>query len=280
MNNEQARKLAAQALDALAQALEQGKSEAMTAYLAAMARFHRYSFGNVLLIALQMPEASRVAGYRTWLEMKRYVKKGEQGIVIFAPIRLRKHKHNDGGDGNSGDGETPEESQSDPDETVETFKSVYVFDISQTDGEPLPEFAGVRGDPDAYLTRLRMHVEEAGIELAYSENLRGASGASTGGRISLRPGLPPAEEFATLVHELAHERLHHGPERQELSQTVVELEAEAAAFVVCQTVGLDTGTASSDYIQLYRGDKALLAASLETIQTTAADILSAIGVDG
>jgi hypothetical protein len=103
----------------------------------------------------------------------------------------------------------------------------------------------------------------------------GADGVSRGGRISIRPGLAPAQEFSVIVHELAHELLHRGEDRPQ-SKTVRETEAEAVAFVVCQAIGLETGTAASDYIQLYDGKTDTLAASLNRIQYIASEIIMSI----
>jgi hypothetical protein len=99
---------------------------------------------------------------------------------------------------------------------------------------------------------------------------------SSGGRITLLPGLPAAEEFSTLVHEVAHELLDRGARRLETTKQVRETEAEAVAFVVCESLGLETGSASADYIQLWHGDAQLLTASLEIVQRTAAMILGAL----
>jgi hypothetical protein len=103
-----------------------------------------------------------------------------------------------------------------------------------------------------------------------------AKGLSSGGKITLLPDLSAAERFATLVHETAHELLHRDDRRTQTTRTVRETEAEAVAFVVCEAVGLDTNTASADYIRLYSGDKATLAESLHFIQSTAGAILTAI----
>ncbi len=102
-----------------------------------------------------------------------------------------------------------------------------------------------------------------------------ALGVSRGGRISIRPDLEPAVAFSVLAHELAHELLHRGEDRP-ASKTVRETEAEAVAFVVCQAIGLETGTAASDYIQLFDGKAETLAASLDRIQKTAAEIIAAL----
>jgi hypothetical protein len=115
-----------------------------------------------------------------------------------------------------------------------------------------------------------------GIELEFNERIAPAMGMSYGGKIVLLPGQSKAEEFATLVHELAHEMLHKAERRTQTTKTVRETEAEAIAFVVSKAVGLQTGTASADYIQLYHGNASLLAESLEVIQKASAVILAAL----
>lgn len=262
MKAEQAKKLADQALTNLAAALEQGKSEALTAFLAAAARFHDYSWGNVLLILTQKPEATRVAGFQTWKTFNRFVRKGEHGIVIMAPMLIKPKEDDRRAD--------------DADRTILRFKAVYVFDVSQTDGDPLPAFARVGGNPNGHTERLKDLVAAKSIALGYADSLGGADGQSGNGTIRLRTGLSPAEEFAVLAHELAHEMLHKGDRRKGTSKKVRETEAEAVAFVVCQAIGLETGTAASDYIQLYAGDKATLAESLDFVQQTAAEIIAAV----
>lgn len=270
MKAEQAKKMADEALANLATALEQGQSDAMKSFLAAVGRFHRYSFGNIMLIASQKPDATRVAGFQTWKSLGRFVKKGEKGIVIIAPMVLRSKDTSDSG---KVDGE---------DRTILRFRAVYVFDVSQTDGAPLPEPAAVSGDPSGYTDRLKAFIAARGITLEYLSDLDAtvllgkADGASYGGKIALRADLSPAESFSVLVHELAHEMLHRTDKENRPSKTVRETEAEAVAFVVSQAIGLTTGTASSDYIQLYAGDKDTLAASLDRIQHTAAAIIQAV----
>lgn len=266
MKAEQAKKLADEGLEHLAAALEHGQSETMKSYLTAMGRFHHYSFGNVMLIVMQKPDATHVAGFQTWKNFNRFVKKGEKGIVIIAPMLIKPKEDESRG---AHDGDRP----------FLRFKAVHVFDVSQTDGELLPEFARVGGNPNGHMDRLKAFVATRGIALEYSESLAGARGLSHGGRIELLSELTPAEEFAVLTHELAHEMLHKGERRKDTSKTIRETEAEAVAFVVCHAIGLDTATHASDYIQLYDGDKATLAESLDFIQKTAAEILAAIGDD-
>lgn len=115
-----------------------------------------------------------------------------------------------------------------------------------------------------------------GIELEYNEAIAPAQGVSFGGRIALLPGQSPAEELATLIHEAGHELLHRGDRRAATTKAVRELEAEAVAFVIGQAIGLTMGTTSADYIKLYNGDAAMLAASLEAIQNASAVLLAAI----
>jgi hypothetical protein len=114
------------------------------------------------------------------------------------------------------------------------------------------------------------------IEVEFKESIAPALGMSYGGRIAILPGQAAAEEFSTLVHELSHEMPHKAERRTATTKTVRETEAEAIAFVVPQTIGLDAGHSSADYIHLYQGNAALLAESLEVIQRTSALILSAI----
>ena len=263
MKTEQVKTITDNALTQLMSMVEQGHSETLVHYLAAMSRFHRYSFHNCMLIYTQRPTATRVAGFHGWRKLGRFVRKGEKGILILAPMVFKTDA-----DAIPSDSQEPK--------TCLRFKAAYVFDLSQTDGDPLPCLSSVAGEPQEHLTRLKALVTANAITLDYSEAIRPALGCSSGGAITLLPGLSPAQEFSVLTHELAHEMLHQGAARMTTTRTVRELEAEAVAFVVSQAVGLETGTAASDYIQLYSGDKAALAASLGAIQETAVTILRAV----
>jgi hypothetical protein len=264
MKIEQAKQIANKAIEQLSQALEQGQSQTLRNYLAAIGRFHRYSLRNVMLIATQNPTASYVAGYNAWRTLGRFVKKGEQGILILAPIVRAK---------NSG----TEQTETDESSTPVGFRAAYVFDISQTDGKELPRLNCVNGDPNEYRERLGKLVTEQGIVLDYSEDIAPARGRSSGGKITLLPGQSAAEDFATLAHEFAHEMLHRDQRRAQTTKRVRETEAEAVSFIVCSGIGLETGSAAQDYIQLYEGDAKLLTESLEHIQRTASRILNSIG---
>lgn len=266
MKIEQAKQIASKAFEQLRQALECGQSDTLKTYLRAIGRFHQYSFRNVMMIASQKPAASYVAGFHAWRILGRFVKKGEQGIMILAPIVRAKNSE-------------MASCQTDDSPTVIAFRPAYVFDISQTDGKEIPELGRVKGDPLEQRERLEKFIEKQGIVLEYSKDIAPARGRSSGRKITLLPELSPAEDFSILVHELAHEMLHRDQRRSHTTKRVRETEAEAIAFVVCNGIGLDTGNAAQDYIQLYEGDAVLLRESLEHIQQTAAHILTAIGAE-
>jgi hypothetical protein len=262
-----AKDVIAENVKALIAQLEAGKSDALTAYLDAMARFHNYSFGNILQIARQRPDATNVAGLYTWNQFGRRVKKGEKGIQIFAPMIGKNRKKQEEAEQNRDEKSTS---------ILVGFRAVYVFDVAQTEGAELPAPAAVTGEAGAHLDRLIEFVQQQGIELEYNERIAPAQGASYGGKIVLLPGQSKAETFATLVHELGHEMLHKADRRTATTKVVRETEAESIAFIVGKAIGLQTGTASADYIQLYHGNAALLAESLEVIQRTSAVILAAL----
>ena len=275
-NHNTTQALVAANIQFLAEQLEAGHSEVLTGYLNAMARFHTYSFGNILLIARQRPDATHVAGMYAWNQLGRRVKRGEKGIQIFAPMlgRRRRNASQPSGESDATDAKTTE-ARSASWELI-GFRPVYVWDVEQTEGRELPGLETVKGDVGSYLASLTAFVKHQGIKLDYFEKSGSAKGVSYGGAIRLEPDMEPAEEFSVLVHELAHEMLHKAERRTLTTKTVRETEAEAIAFVVSKSIGLDTGNASSDYIQLYHGNAKLLQESLEIVQRTAAVILGAI----
>lgn len=265
MKVEQAKQIANKAVEELGRALERGHSETLRTYLSAMSKFRTYSLRNVMLIASQRPSATRVAGYHTWKKLGRQVKKGATGILILAPITIRK----------SAESVAQEEGS-----TAKTigFRAVYVFDVADTEGQPLPELGRTEGNPSGYSDRLKDFVSGCGIQLEYSDEISPALGRCLPGKIVLMPGLSPAEEFATLAHEVAHSLLHRTARRTQTSKRVRETEAEAVAYVVCAAIGLKAGR-SADYIQLYSGDKETLAESLQHVQNASTQILHAITPD-
>ena len=263
MKEDRAKKLADDALADLEAQLKAGHSEALVKFVECLSRFHHYSWLNCMLIASQRPEATHVAGFRKWLELKRCVRKGEKGIAILAPMTYRRQVEDDDGNESTAVG-------------IRGFKVVHVFDVSQTDGEDLPEFAGISGEPGELLDGLELLIRESDIELRYEVLPFGTKGLSEKGAIVITEGLGQAERFAVLAHELAHEWLHDGQRRKETTKTILETEAEAVAYAVCRAFDLDCSTHSSDYIQLYQGDAEVLAQSLALIQQTAARIIRAL----
>jgi hypothetical protein len=227
-----------------------------------------------MLIARQRPTATRVAGIRTWNSLGRFVKRGEKGILILAPMVGRRVQRKDEIATEIETSNAAEERKAA--QELYGFRAVYVFDVDQTEGKELPSLTDVRGDVTGFRERLIEYVETQGIKLSYSEKIAPAKGLSSGKRITLLTGMQPAEEFSTLVHELAHEMLHRSERRTLTTKQVRETEAEAVAFVICQSLGLETGSASADYIQLWNGDSKLLQESLEVVQRTAAVILGGI----
>ncbi len=262
------RRMAEDALNLLAAELEAGKSEALQNYLATMGRFHRYSWGNVLLIGSQRPTATHVAGYHTWQRLGRHVKTGEKAIMIFAPILVKERE-------NSPPAPSPDKTVAKQNDVFRLtgFRTASVFDLEQTEGKPLPQFAKTTGDPREFADKLKALVAKQGIAIEYDKAIAPAQGVSDGGKIRLIPGLQPAEEFSVLAHELAHEMLHHKKDETRLPKVFEETQAEAVAYVVSRGVGLETNSAAADYIALYKGDKKTLAESLSAIQETSSRIL-------
>src|ERR1700722_16529760 len=150
---EKARKITEEALDRLSTELEAGRSEALQNYLAVMGRFHRYSWGNTLLIASQRPNATHVAGFHAWHQLGRSVKKGEKGIMILAPMIVKQKETQ------------PERDSSEGVFGIAGFRTALVFDLKQTDGQPLPEFEKTAGDPKDYGDKLKAIAGARGISL-------------------------------------------------------------------------------------------------------------------
>lgn len=261
----------------LAEQMARGKSEKLVRWLEFVSRFHSYSAGNLVLILVQKPDATHVAGLRQWNRMGRKVRAGEKGIAILAPMTVRaksetaRVKEEEESEGS--DGESPSARRS------TYFKPVHVFDVSQTEGAELPRLIEATGDASASLPALAKAVRTAGIvleELVRVPGAPSASGASFGGRIVVRSDLAPPEAFRTLAHEFAHELLHWPKDGspKEPSRKVRETEADATAYVVCRRFGIDCDAA--DYLLLYDADPKLLLGRLETVRTTSAKVIDAI----
>jgi hypothetical protein len=280
MNRDEALKKSDDALEELAQALQQGKSEKLLEYLGMLSRFHHYSFCNLILIFTQFPNATQVAGYGKWRELNRFVRKGEKGISILAPLIRNRFKKDSTADSSSQVPVMPEpvmdsdkQAASNP-KVLYGFRVVHVFDVSQTEGQDLPEFASLDGDPGETIAHLESVIRNRGIELIFSNELpAGANGMSQGGKITISDSLPTPQRFSTMVHELAHEMLHWHDRDNRPPKAIVETEAEAVAYVVCRAVGLDCSTRASDYIQLWQGDSKILLRSLEKIRSVSSTIL-------
>ena len=270
MKKEDAVELADRCLKELAASLEQEQTDVPEKYLSALARFHDYSFRNMMMIVNQFPDASKVAGFHTWRKLGRWVKKGESGIAILAPMIGRKQD----------EAESPagvEAKKSDA-KSVFGFRAVHVFDISQTEGEDLPKLSEISGSAADNLMYLESVYDTLNIKLETRPMPDGTRGVSLGGHVVVKEGLNEAMRFRVLAHELGHELMHRDIVGDEVikNHKLIETEAEAVAFVVCKAHGVDTQALSSEYICLHRGDNKLLMASLDRIQQTATRIIGLI----
>jgi hypothetical protein len=251
MKIEQAKVIAEKAIGQLAESLERGHSEELRKYLAAMAKFPKYSWHNVCLILAQRPDTARVAGYQTCRQLGRQVNRGAKGVLIFAPIVRRKAESQEQ-EGVSGDAGSAVK--------LVGFRGIHVFAEEDTSGQPILRLSSCTGEPSAFAGRLRDFVISRGIQFEYSEHIRPAYGMCSAGKIELLPGMEPSVEL------VGHLLLHFGERRRETTKRVRETEAEAVAFVVSQAIGLEATRSSSEYISLYSGDKDLRTESLEHIQ--------------
>ncbi len=251
-------------LDTLARAVDEVRaSEAFRQYLDVQARFHRYSWRNSMLIAMQRPDATQVAGYRTWQSLGRQVRKGEHGIMIFAPCPYRKETEGDNGETDTLDGIF--------------FRAVHVFDVAQTDGPDLPtvDVPTIDKRADDLLAMLQDVAVKRGIRVEFGKLDSGAFGVSKVETVGVDDTHATGQQAKTLAHELAHETLHQnvkGP----FTRSMAELEAESVAYVVCTHFGLDVEVRSSRYIALWDGDSKALRASLERIAKTARGIIDEV----
>lgn len=251
-----------QAVQNLLGELQQGKSDRLLDYLAFSARFHRYSLGNQLLIYSQCPQASHVAGYKTWQALGHQVKKGAKGIRILAPRPYMK-----------ADEETSEEKQ------AVRFVSVAVFDASQltdTDERPLPQFfSRLQDDQEDLCSRLEDAMRADEIELYKSGHLGATQGYSAHGKVVTKEGLDSRSRLFVLTHEYAHELLHWNGETQNVSKNVQECHAEAVSYIVAAHFGLHNPR-SSDYLLHWGTTAAELLEELNVVRRTAAYIIDEV----
>jgi antirestriction protein ArdC len=231
-------------------------------------KFHRYSFNNIMLICMQRPDASRVAGYRTWQSLGRQVRKGENGITILAPCTYRYKVTIDG----------TEETRF----GVKGFTTTTVFDVTQTDGEPLTEVAPVvlNGSDSGACRRIIEQIEALGYttEIVRRDELGSANGRTTWATRSvvIADDLEPAAQCKTLAHELAHIVLGHEaalPERH-----VKEVQAESVAYLVCLELGIRSDSYTFPYVARWAdGDAKLVQKTADAVLKASRTILDALG---
>jgi len=239
-------------------------------FLTTMAKFHNYSLGNQILIMMQKPEATRVAGFQTWKNLDRWVKKGASGIAILAPVMPPKEK------------QEKKEGEAEADELAPTpvyFKVVHVFDIGQTEGKPLPEFdvPVLTGEANEELFAKALALAQAqGVEVSFEPRPQqdpGIKGQFSGKSIWIKPDEAKAQHLKSLLHEEAHyysEGVFRIPRRD--AETI----AESAAFVVGAHYGFDSGVRSFPYVALWAQDKKVLQANLSSIRKVATVMLEGL----
>ena len=262
-------------LEKLAESLVNGDTQALREYLGVMARFNRYSLNNQLLIALQKPEATQVAGYQVWKELGRQVKRGEQGIRILAPL-IRKTKEDQ--DESPKVGGVAYAIAAEPLPVVFGFKSVSVFDVSQTEGEALPEYrrVGVSGQlAEGLLERV---IKACPYAIRLEARPLNEYGMTDGEWIEINANHNPAEQLVTLFHEWAHCLLHFVPQNQRPPLQVRELEAEATAFVLASMLGVEARLGSAEYLTGYKTTPATLGAALKEVTRAVKTISEALEV--
>ena len=264
-----------QRVDTAIASLETGLQELLDSqtwrnFLTVMCKFHTYSANNIQLIHQQFPQATMVAGYRRWQELGRQVKKGEKSICILAPM-LRKET----------DEQTGEKVR-----RVYGFRAASIFDVSQTEGEPLPQLTEeLQGSDEGLFDRLQQFSQERGVPVVFSAGGR-ANGCcrfedERAVEIEIADRLSALHRAKTLCHEIAHSLMHSALEyRQHNPTSQLELEAESVAYVVLQACGLDTQDYSFGYIVSWtRTEDTLtqLKESIERIRTTAHQLLEWLG---
>lgn len=277
--------------------LEQGikelfESEKFKEYLTTMSKFYNYSFNNTLLIAMQKPDATLIAGYTSWQRnFDRHVMKGEKGIKILAPAPYKAQEEREKID------PATQKPVLDADgkpvtETVEVmrpaFKVVSVFDVSQTDGKELPDIAvdELTGSVENYAAFFEALKQESPVPISFEDIPGGAKGyfSHVENRIAIQEGMSEIQTVKTAIHEIAHAKLHAinpdekvAPEERKDRHTK-EVEAESVAYTVCQRYGIETSDYSFGYIAGWSSDKDTkeLKGSLETIRSTAAEMIESI----
>lgn len=255
------------------------------AYLNFCAKLPRYSVNNQILIMMQKPDATMCQSFTNWKEANRFVRKGEKGIRILAPAPYKMQKEQDKMDASGKaildkDGEPVKETV---EVTINAFKPVSTFDISQTDGEPVPT-PGVdelTGSVEGYETLLAAIKEVVPVPISFEQIDSGAKGFYhlEENRIVVQEGMSEAQTVKTLLHEASHQALHSKEAMdsagEKKSKNQKETEAESVAYVVCQHYGIDTSDYSFPYVATWSADKEVpeLKASLDTIRRTASELI-------
>ena len=288
----------AEKLKEITDRLEQGiaelfDSERYREYLKVMSKFHNYSFRNTVLIAMQKPDASLVAGFSAWKNnFERNVMKGQKGIKIIAPSPYKIKQEMQKIDphtqkpviGKDGKPVTEEKEV-----TIPAYKVVSVFDVSQTEGKELPDIAvdELTGDVDRYKDFFAALEKTSPVPIAF-ENIEGGSHGYyhlEDKRIAINEGMSELQTLKTAIHEIAHAKLHdidlNAPKDEQqphVDRRTREVEAESVAYTVCQHYGLDTSDYSFGYVAGWSSGRELseLKSSLETIRSAAAEIINSI----
>ena len=288
----------AEKLKEITDRLEQGiaelfDSERYREYLKVMSKFHNYSFHNTLLIAMQKPDASLVAGFSAWKNnFERNVMKGQKGIKIIAPSPYKIKQEMQKIDphtqkpiiGKDGKPVTEEKEI-----TIPAYKVVSVFDVSQTEGKELPDIAvdELTGDVDRYKDFFAALEKTSPVPIAFEEIVGGSHGYYhlEDKRIAINEGMSELQTLKTAIHEIAHAKLHdidlNAPKDEQqprVDRRTREVEAESVAYTVCQHYGLDTSDYSFGYVAGWSSGRELseLKSSLETIRSAAAEIINSI----
>ncbi len=281
-----------QQMKEITERLEQGvkdifTSEMYTTYLRTMAKFHNYSFNNTLLIAMQRPNATLVAGFQAWKnKFNRYVKKGEKGIQIIAPAPIKEVEEREKIDKDTGLAVLNENGEPEMERVeyvIPRFRVTTVFDVSQTDGEPLPllEVNELTASVKDYALITAAIEQVSPVPIRFDEIEGEAKGyySDIDKEICIQTGMGESQTVKTMIHEVAHAMLHNselmkqnGEEKDRLTK---ETEAESIAFTVCSALGIDTSDYSFPYVASWASGKELkeLKDSMDTIRLTAADFL-------
>lgn len=249
-------------------------SEKYKAYLEFVSRFYDYSINNTILIWMQKPDASLVAGFKAWqTKFKRSVKKGEKGIRILAPCPHKFKKVEKDEQGN----ETEKEIN------YTTFRAAYVFDISQTEGEDVPKFVtDLQGNVEQYADLVEKLKALSPVPVTFEAFDSPARGYydDAAKKIVVQADLSEQQSLKTLIHEISHAILHNDEdgEQKEADRHTKEVQAESVAFTVCAALGIDTSDYSFGYVASWSGGKEVkeLTASMDVIRRTAKDMIESL----